>query len=349
MAEYKKSEAKDWAREKFRGVENVLMPSLKPTDIGVGKMLNLDEAGIRWDVNMCVKHRFFACTVAIEGVYLPLQEMLIRPLYETVVDEAGGRILLDAYVCNNTIDETLNNVRLAEECGMDSILLAYPPSFYPRSEQDIYDYTKTVCDSTNLAVVAYSSHKYNFERFHPSGFSPELIEKIADIENVVAMKLGVADMSHSMECIRRCGDKILMGQPIMSWWPLFVLEMGLRWAGSAPYEYMQTPENPRLVEHFELLLEGKMKEAMELFWELKPARDVWEGYTLPQVESGNYNFLHWKYLGWLTGMNGGPMVLSTARLYEHQKEDYKSALRRIGIEPREPDDEFYVGRVNYGA
>jgi 4-hydroxy-tetrahydrodipicolinate synthase len=349
VPEYTKSEAKDWAREKFRGIENVLIPSLKPTEMGEGKMLLMDEAGIRYDVNMVARHGFFMTTVACEGIHFMLQEMILRPYYEWVVDENKGRVILDAYICNNTIEEQINNVKIAEETGIDCVMVAFAPSFYPRSEDDIYEYFKTICDSTNLAVVAYPSHKYNFERFHPSGFNPRTIERIAHIENVVAMKRGVVDMAHTMECIRRFGDVVMLNQPMISWWPVCVMELGMKWAGSAPYEYLQTPENPRLVEHFNLLLDGKMDEAMEIFWDLKPARDVWEEFQMPQVAEGSYNFMHWKYVGWLTGMNGGPMYLSTPRIYEHEKERYKEGLRKIGITPREPDEEFYVGRVNYSG
>lgn len=347
MAIYKKAEAKEWAREKFRGIENVLMPSLREANLGQGRMLFLDEAGVRHDVNTCVQHGFFSTTVGIEGVPIMLHETVIRPFYQVVKDEAKDRILLDAYICNNTMDEQLNNVKIAEEEGFDCVMVAFSPSFCPRTEREAYEYFERICDSTDLAVVAYPSHKYNFERFHPSRFSPALVDQIAEIENVVAMKLGVSDISHNLECIRLSGRKVMLNTPVVSWWPLFVLELGVQWAGSAPYDYMQTPDNPRLVEHFNLLLDGKMKEAMELYWAMSPARDTFEAFIMPMVETGNYNIMHWKYMTWLTGMNGGPVPLSTARLYEHEKARYRDGLIRSGISPREPDEEFYVGRVNY--
>lgn len=35
------------------------------------------------------------------------------------------------------------------------------------------------------------------------------------------------------------------------------------------------------------------------------------------------------------------------KVHQHEMEATKMAFRMIGIEPREPDEEFYVGRVNY--
>lgn len=343
MPEYTKSEAKEWAREKFVGVENVLTPSFKNLD----GMLLLDEAGVRHDVRGCIGHGFFASTVGVEGVPLIGHELVLRPFYQIANDEAKDRILLDAYVCNNTLEEQISNLKIAEEEGIDSVMVGFSPSFYPKSENDILEYFQTICDNTNLAVVAYPSHKYNFERFHPSSFSPKLIDRIADIENVVAMKLGVPNLPHQWESIKRCGHKILLNSPVVSWWPLFVMELGVKWAGSAPYEYMQTQEDQRLVKHFDKLLQGDWEGAMELFWEMAPARNVFEGFIMPTVEVGNYNYMHWKYMGWLTGMNGGPIPLSTARLFQKDMETMKQGLIQSGINPREPDEEFYVGRVNF--
>lgn len=343
MPPYARNEAKEWAKETFIGVENVLMPSFKEQD----GMLMLDEAGIRHDVDVCVAHGFFASTVGIEGVPLMAHDLILRPFYQAAKDQAGGRILLDAYVCNNTMAEQKSNLKIAEEEGIDSVMVAFPPTFQPKSEDEVYEYFKEICGHTNLAVVAYPSHKYNFERFHPSMFSPSLVERIAGIENVVAMKLGVPRLPQQWECIRRCGEKAMLNTPVVSWWPTFVMDLGVKWAGSAPYEYMQTPENPRLVRHFNKLLEGDLAGAMELFWEMAPARDTFEQYIMPTVEMGNYNYMQWKYMGWLTGGNGGPVPLPTSRLYQRDMEALKQGLRNSGITPREPDEEFFVGRVNY--
>jgi len=37
----------------------------------------------------------------------------------------------------------------------------------------------------------------------------------------------------------------------------------------------------------------------------------------------------------------------TGRLHDYNKEKIRAALRAVGLTPREPEEEFYVGRVNY--
>ena len=62
-----RSERKEWAKEVLRGVENVTMPSFTPD------FRDLDEAGIRWDVDRAVEHGFASTMCAVEtGLTLTL-------------------------------------------------------------------------------------------------------------------------------------------------------------------------------------------------------------------------------------------------------------------------------------
>jgi len=44
------------------------------------------------------------------------------------------------------------------------VLLSYPRNFYPESEQDIYDYTKAVCDATSLGIILFPMFLWGFSR-----------------------------------------------------------------------------------------------------------------------------------------------------------------------------------------
>ena len=61
------------------------------------------------------------------------------------------------------------------------MLLSYPPNFYPESEQEIYDYTKAVCDATDLAVILFPMFLWGFSsRIHPSDIPTRLIRRLLD-------------------------------------------------------------------------------------------------------------------------------------------------------------------------
>lgn len=350
MAEYTRAEAKEWARETFRGVENVLTPSLKTEVLPEGSTWNLDEAGIRHDVNECARHGFFMTTLAVEGLPFMLMEYLIREFWEIAVEESRGKILVDAFVSQNTLDDTLAAAKLAEELGCDCIMLTYPPFHNFSGEDEIFEFTKAVCDSIDIAVVAFPTHKCNFERFHSSTFNPRLVARITEIENVVAVKLGVINTSHSTQCFQLCGDKALLQAPYPEYWNTYVPYFGQQYAGCGPFEMLQDHEHLYVVDYMNLLLEGKFDEAMEVYWKFFPAYEtLMREFFDSTVEEGNYNISHWKYFGWLAGFNGGPMTLPVAKIYEHQKERMRAMRASVGLSNREPEEEFYVGRVNYTA
>jgi len=106
------------------------------------------------------------------------------------VDEAKGNILVATELAFNDIKTQLEILRFGEDIGIDTVLMHYPPSETFNSEEDVFDYTKRICDFTNLAIDLYPTHKYNFERFHPSTFSADLIARMAEFENVAGMKDG---------------------------------------------------------------------------------------------------------------------------------------------------------------
>lgn len=346
MPEYTKKEAKEWAREKYRGLENVLLPSLKIEELEDGDTMNLDPEGIRHDMDMCKKHGFFMTTVAIEGLPFLMTEYMVRELFECAVEAANKEILVDSYISGNTLDDTIAIARAAEESGADAMMLAFPPYFYPKSEDEVVGFVQAVADKVNLAITAYATHKPNYERFHNSTFSPQLVSRICDIENVVAVKLGVLDPSHNAECFELCGHKALLAAVFPDLWNVFVRKYGQQWAGSAPYEVFQDPERRLLVDQFELMAAGRFREAMDLHWKLYPAMKIIEQLVEYTVYEGNYNVMHWKYFGWLAGMNGGPMTLPTARLYEHQKMMIIKARQLLGLSLPDNDEGFYIGRVN---
>ena len=346
MRHYGKRDAKAWARERFRGLENILIPSLTVQTAGDRTMMTLDEEGIRHDVRECKRHRFFMTTAGIEGLPMAVLEMVMRPYWETVVDEAGADLLVDAYVSANSFEDTLAAARLAQDVGCHSILLAYPPYWRPTSPDDIYEFTKAICDAIDIGVIAYPSHKYDFERFHPSTFPPALLDRIADIDNVIAMKLGVIDVAFATECFERLGDRVLLAEPSPNHWSTFVSHFGQRWAGSAPYEFMQDHAHTCAADYFDLLLDGRLDAARELYWRVMPHARILSELLQYPVYEGSYNMMHFKYIGWLAGFNGGPLTLPTPRLYEHQRRALRAARQAMGLTVPESDDAFYVGRMH---
>jgi len=96
---------------------------------------------------------------------------------------------------------------------------------------------------------------------------------------------------------------------------------------------------------FNLLREGDLDKAMDLFWKLFPIMG-----TTPAVQlgaEGLYHFTMWKYLQWCCGGNGGMLRQPLMKLNAMTMLGIRGAVSAVGITPPESDEEFYVGKVNY--
>ncbi len=332
------SSKKTWAREHMVGVENTTMPSFTPD------LSELDEVGIRHDVAMAKKHGFFS-TLAATETGLSFDEA--KRLVEVVVDEAGDDILVSTTLLFDNFAQQAAMLEHAAKVGVDAVLFGFPANYYPQRADEIHDKARELIESTDLAVVLYPSPHFNFQRLHPSGFPLEVIERLAELDNVVGVKVG--ELTLHDEVYRRVGDRLLVQNPVERVLPTTALRYQQQWMGAGCYEVLQSPEKPYLVDYFRLLREGRVDDAMEIYWRLTPARMTFEQQFNQTVMSGTYNWTMQKFYQWCVGGNGGFTRQPAMKPHQHEMFATKMAFRQLGIMPREPDAEFYVGRTFFGG
>jgi hypothetical protein len=115
------------------------------------------------------------------------------------------------------------------------------------------------------------------------------------------------------------------------------------------FTMIQTPENPRMVRMFGLLVESEIEKAMDIYWEMEPINEASMGMaSVSYFDTGIIYATMDKYYHWLNGGNGGMLRQPVPRLYDYQKERIRASLIEGGMTPREArKKEFYVGRLNY--
>src|SRR4030042_1539812 len=257
--EFTKFEAKDWAKVHLKGLETVIFPSFSPD------LEKLDEEGIRYDVNHIIANGFTSILVSPESCGMTFEER--KKLVEIVCDEARGKVHTSVAVMQDTVEQDIEMLKHIEKVGGTFATLGHPIQYYPRSTEDIYQMYKYMCDSTNLGIVLYTGRLHT-RKYHPSYFPPELLPRIADIPNVVAMKIGGgSSMAITVMSFRLCGARILVNDPMPDRWFITVPVYGQQWSGAGPFYAMQTPENPRMVNLFNTLAKGDIEKAMDMYWE----------------------------------------------------------------------------------
>jgi 4-hydroxy-tetrahydrodipicolinate synthase len=321
---YKKSEAKEWARGAYRGLDTTILPCFAP------QTLELHEAGIRHDMRMLLPQGFFAVTLVSGGEACTTREEDER-FVEWCVDEARGQVGVTLNLRYCTLEENIAMARHAEAVGCHSVMISYPTNFHPRDENDIYAYTKAICDATNLGVILFPSVKNDFPA--PYRVSARTLARLADLENVIAMKIGVLEWTWFDECFRLFGDRLLISYPFDDAWPTMIRKYGMQWSGAAPWHNFQTAGDPRSVRLFDWIREGRMDEASELYWRMDPLRKAILSIALPSAHMGMYNFDQWKYCDELVGLTGGEMRMPKLTLFPWQRAQLREAMIASGLKP----------------
>jgi 4-hydroxy-tetrahydrodipicolinate synthase len=331
VAEYTKSEARDWARVHLRGVNGVCIPTY------TNDLQKLNEKAIRYDIRKDVEYGMAGSLIVSETA--TTEDEFIQ-FTEWAADEAKGRLNIIHHASWNTLDQAIKMTNRAEQAGADLVLLSYPPSFYPKTDDDIFEYTKKFGEGTNLGFILFPVPLWSFEHVHPMGMSPQLMQRmVKEIPNLVAIK-AEHDLPHIAGFIwtwNHFKDDVVITCPIArDAIPLKTVVPIQAWATSN-YQFFG-PIVPRI---FNLLEQGDTEQAWELYWKLQPAFNYNGG-------TPGANFVHrmeWKYQGWLSGYNGGPLRQPTMRLNDGQMRGMRRSLIASGLEVTpEEDDQFFVGR-----
>ena len=100
-------------------------------------------------------------------------------------------------------------IKICEEVGVDAVSVL-TPMFVSQTQDELYDYFATIAASTTLPIILYNNKpKTNVT------IEPATVARLADIDNIVAVKDSTGDMTNAAEYIRLTRDKefsVLMGR-----------------------------------------------------------------------------------------------------------------------------------------
>jgi 4-hydroxy-tetrahydrodipicolinate synthase len=333
MARYTKNEARDWARQHLLGVANVTIPTV------TSDFKRINEKAARHDVELAIQHGFVG-SLACSEVAISIEQY--GQFCEAMVEQAAGRLFVVHHAVFNTLEDNIEAVKRAEAAGAELVLLGYPPCFFPKSYDEVFEYTKAFCAATNLGVMVFPIPTWGFGRMHPSDIPVPVLRRMVDeIPNVVAIKAegGMPHFMAAIEVHREFHQEVVISSPLeYEYIPLSQL-IDIPFCGTNYSAYY----GPWLPQVHRLLREGKVAEATEQWYRIEPSRKAM-GAT-PVASAGLINRLLWKYQAWLQGYNGGPIPHPTPRLYQKDMTTLRRGLEASGFEvTSDPDEAFFVGR-----
>jgi len=316
--EYTKSEAKAYCKQHMKGVWAALTTPFKPDG-------ELDDRGLRSNVRRCIdelKIDGFFCS-GLMGEFWSLTPEERMKVDRIVCEESKGKAQVIAHTAHQNIREAVELTKAAQKAGATYVIMINPV-YGAREDDEIYLYFETIAKQVDIGIALFNQPKSGVT------LSPALIERLCDIENICCVKNAVPNISHSLEVLRRAGDRIVVSDPDEDKYFMLLAYLGQQVHMSSPTPYLyQVPGYLPIREYNDLTVAGKVAEASKKSFELEGIRAVRRKYftTGPDGRTTPYLKEWTKLLGMAAGEPRPPMIPLT----EKQRAEFRKDLEATGI------------------
>ena len=163
----------------------------------------IDEGSMQRLIDFHVdNHSDALIAVGTTGESATLNEEEHCQLLRRTVEMAAGRIPVIAGTGANSTREAIDLTRCAAAAGVDACLLVTP--YYNKPTQEgLYQHHKAVAEA-----VAVPQILYNVPGRTAVDMLPETVERLAPIDNIIAIKEATGDMDRARRLIASCGDRL---------------------------------------------------------------------------------------------------------------------------------------------
>ena len=128
-----------------------------------------------------------------------------KEVIERVVQAVGGQVPVIAGAGSNSTAEAIELTEFSKKVGADATLQVGP--YYNKPTQEgFYQHFKAIAEEVDLPVVLY-----NIPGRCGAGMTPETVARLAELENIVAIKEATGSLDQASEIATRCDITIISG------------------------------------------------------------------------------------------------------------------------------------------
>ncbi len=318
--EYTRSEAKEWAQKKIRGF--YCCPITPVTDD-----YKFDEQGIRDNIEKYIE-------MGVEGLVVggfiaecwTVSQSEWNRYHEIVADAVKDRIDLWTIVLDPSIQTALEKMHFVEELGYNGAEVINPV-VQLRTDDEIFDWFKYLTDRTDMAICLY--------RTPVSGtvLSFNLMQRLADIDTVVAVKQGQMSRAETLKLRHILRDDFIVADPF----EYFFLE-DLRQGGQVVWgelSFLLYGKKRHLArEYYKLSLRGEFEEARTKWEGLNDVREfyhdlfIWEIARTATYAGALANLKAWYEA---IGLKAGKIMPPVRDIDDNAKQKIHDKLKQIGV------------------
>ncbi len=314
--QYTRSEAKAYAKANMTGI---WAAALTPFD----DELRIDEDGFRdnirhWTEDLGIEG-LFICGKQGEFFSMSIEER--KRSFELAVEATAGRGQTIMSCSDQNMDVVIELAHHAQEVGADYIIVHAPMLHFTKAQDEtLLAYYQTISASVDIGMALWS---------HPdSGYvmSPQLCNRLADLENVVAIKYSV-DPALYRELTDLASDRIQVSTASEGEWLGNVIDLGWRlYLCSSPPYLIQTAVDRRMHDYTAAAFDGRVDEARSISQSLEPVRAA-----LAATRPAEKPHAHQKYWQELLGQIGGRVRQPLLELTDAEKAVTREAFEDCGL------------------
>lgn len=313
---YARGDAKAYARENMTGIwAAALMPFTEN--------LCMDEDGFRrnvqhWTEDLGIEGLFVS---GKQGEFFSMTVDERKRSFELAVEATRGRGQTIMSCSDQNIDVVMELARHAEDVGADFIVVHAPAlHFTTAQDETLMGYYRSISEQVDIGIALWS---------HPdSGYlmSPELCNRLADLDNVVAIKYSVPRPMYS-ELTALASDRIQVSTASEGEWLDNIIELDWRlYLCSSPPFLLQTASDRRMHDYTQAAFEGRFDDARRISASLDPVRAALKGTRPPEKPHA-----HQKYWQELLGQVGGRVRAPLLELTDDEKRATREAFEQCGL------------------
>lgn len=336
-----------WARDNLRGMANLFFPSFQPD------LTSIDEEGVRRDVRASIAQGFCGTMPMVNWTRADHPNWEIY--HRAVVAEAKGKLPVHGLAYMPDAEADIALIRRMEALGCEAIFLSLQQPA-DTSAGDLFTAYRRRIEATELPVILYAAGGKGrvFPKLGPAGQPLDVFDRVADLPNVVALKISQPlSLTTHMQLCKTVADRLLVAPVNLDFVPLLARHWRMQWSGQWNAEAVQTPENQLANKLLAACASGDAAAIDRTARDIQPAHDAFFALQAAVIKSGAHPVQHNKYYAWLGGGNGGlvpndpgapegavPVLDAAGRAM------MRAAFAASGLRATDaPEEQFIVGRA----
>jgi 4-hydroxy-tetrahydrodipicolinate synthase len=315
MMKYRKSEAKDYAAKRMKGLWGATLTPFTPD-------YKIDESGFRHNLRHCIDE------LQMEGMFLNglmgeafNQTMAERKrIMDITMEESKDDMVIMPYTSDPSVENTLELTRYAEAVGAEFAIIINPLFYFgAMTEEGVFQYFKYIADRVNIAIALFNQVAHGYL------MNPRLICRLAEIVTIVAVK-DIAPAPDIYLARALCPGKFIISDADTeeNWLiNLTVNDQPALIANPMPF-VMQSKKLKLMREYTEAATRGEIANAWEAYKRLAPIRKA-----LSKVIPAGKKQATYKYWTQFLGMAGGDgrVRMPMQELTNQEKREIEAAVK----------------------